>query len=123
MGRRLLLIAVIIMLLAAYYVWDAGTPAPTKAPATQPSATPTGQTPVNIPDTPAQPAETKQAKAWPYLTREYKVAMADDLLARNIVLIFDGSGSMSKEGCSGAMTKIQAAKKAVAEWSGTVPSS
>jgi Ca-activated chloride channel family protein len=120
MGRRLLFIfiALGVFLMVAYYV-----SLPTqKSPTTQPPAK-TAQTPATAPDTPQpEPAKSEKTKAWPYLTGEYKVAIADNLLARNIVLIFDGSGSMSKSGCSGALTKIQAAKKAVSEWSGTVPS-
>lgn len=62
-----------------------------------------------------------QKKIWPFLSGDYKQPMADDLLARNFVLVFDGSGSMSEVECSGALTKCDAAKKAVVEWSATLP--
>ena len=126
--RRPLSIVVALAILAIFYYWHLGpkTPDKTPAPPTPPAAT--AQAPA-APATPAPDTDTpepkldqpKQAKVWPYLTTEYQVAIADNLLARNIVLIFDGSGSMAKEGCSGNRPKIDVAKKAVVEWSGTVP--
>lgn len=47
--------------------------------------------------------------------------LADSLTRKNFVLILDGSGSMSNQGCSGDLTKNEVAKQAVAEWSSSVP--
>jgi Mg-chelatase subunit ChlD len=49
------------------------------------------------------------------------MASADDLTARNFVLVFDDSGSMNDVKCSGGKRKVDAAKAAVLEWSRTVP--
>lgn len=69
-----------------------------------------------------EPAPAKEEKRnWPYITGEYKVPVADNLLARNFVLIFDGSGSMQDVDCSGGLTKCEAAKAAVMEWTKSIP--
>ncbi len=47
--------------------------------------------------------------------------VAGNLSAKNFLLIFDGSGSMTERKCSGSGTKIDVAKKAVIEWAQTVP--
>ncbi len=47
--------------------------------------------------------------------------MAQDLVAKNYFLIFDGSGSMQKMKCSGNRPKIDVAKEAVVQWSKTIP--
>ena len=68
-----------------------------------------------------EPTPSADEKAWPYLTGDHKVALSPNPLARNFVLIFDGSGSMADVKCSGNLTKCEAAKKAVLEWSAGVP--
>lgn len=83
----------------------------------QPVASKAAEEPVPVP---AEPAP-RSLNAWPYLSADYNVAVADNLLARNFVLILDGSGSMDKVECSGALTKSEAAKNAVVAWTSTVP--
>ena len=92
-------------------------PKPAPAPAPKPKVQPPAP---QATETPTAPAATRP-KVWPYLSQDHQVAVADDLLARNIVLIFDGSGSMKDVQCSDNLRKIDAAKKAVVEWSSTVP--
>jgi len=71
--------------------------------------------------------EEKVLKAWPFgLEDELRapketMTSADDLTARNFVLVFDDSGSMKDVKCSGGKRKVDAAKAAVVEWSKTVP--
>jgi Ca-activated chloride channel homolog len=50
-----------------------------------------------------------------------KQAVAENLLAKNYVLIFDGSGSMVERKCSGNRRKIEVAKDAVSEWAKGIP--
>lgn len=60
--------------------------------------------------------------AWPYIADQQKVsALAENLLAKNFVVILDGSGSMDASGCSGGERKIDVAKKAITDWSTTIP--
>lgn len=47
--------------------------------------------------------------------------VASNLGAKNFLLIFDGSGSMTEQRCSGSRTKIEVAKEAVIQWAQTVP--
>jgi Ca-activated chloride channel homolog len=47
--------------------------------------------------------------------------VAENLLARNYVLIFDGSGSMMERKCSGNRRKIEVAKDAVSAWARSIP--
>ncbi len=60
--------------------------------------------------------------AWPFLDGdEAPLELADDLLARNYLLIFDGSGSMAEVKCSGSRPKIEVAKEAVVHWASSIP--
>jgi len=60
---------------------------------------------------------------WPFTGKdEERLDLADNLIARNFVVIFDGSGSMSQSKCSGSRTKSEVAKDAFAQWSDSVPS-
>jgi Ca-activated chloride channel homolog len=62
------------------------------------------------------------ARVWPFFGADAsKTEVAEDLLVKNIVLVYDGSGSMSEKKCSGNRTKIQVAREAVTEWIKTVP--
>jgi Ca-activated chloride channel homolog len=47
--------------------------------------------------------------------------VAGNVGAKNFLLIFDGSGSMTEQRCSGSRTKIDVAKEAVIQWAQTVP--
>lgn len=59
---------------------------------------------------------------WPFSSGDQqKEELSDNLTARNFVLVFDGSGSMSEKKCSGRRTKLEVAKDAVVDWSESVP--
>jgi len=80
---------------------------------------------------PVQPAGSQQAPsqpqtagAWPFISEDQPDgALAENLTARNFLLIFDGSGSMWESECAGASRKIDVAKRAVTAWSKSVPAS
>ena len=57
---------------------------------------------------------------WPPLTKD-GVEISKDLLAKNYYIVLDGSGSMRDQGCSGNISKLEAAKSAVAAFAQTVP--
>ncbi len=50
-----------------------------------------------------------------------KNTLADNLTAKNYMLVFDGSGSMLDSKCSAGRSKIEVAKEAVVEWSKSIP--
>jgi len=50
-----------------------------------------------------------------------KSVLADNLTAKNYMLVFDGSGSMLDSKCSAGRSKIEVAKDAVVEWSKSIP--
>jgi Ca-activated chloride channel homolog len=59
---------------------------------------------------------------WPARGDEtQKQEVAANLLAKNFVLVYDGSGSMSETKCAGKRKKIEVARDAVSEWVRTVP--
>jgi uncharacterized protein with von Willebrand factor type A (vWA) domain len=58
--------------------------------------------------------------AWPPVRGEAG-AVASDLFAKNYYVVFDGSGSMNEEGCSGSQKKIVAAKAALASFAASLP--
>lgn len=74
---------------------------------------------------PVQPAAQKapdRSAAWPFLSSDDTPAdLAGNLTARNFMLIFDGSGSMSESECAESSRKIDIAKQAVVAWSKSVP--
>lgn len=89
-------------------------PAPPHPATSAPAATPA--------PTPQQPKTTSRTRAWPYLSADEPTRpLAQNLTARNFLLIFDGSGSMAKSDCSGSRSKIDVAKAAVVAWSRSVP--
>lgn len=62
--------------------------------------------------------------AWPPVAekgREQDTQVADSLTTKNFVLIFDGSGSMAKQGCSGDRSKNEVAREAVIDWAAALP--
>lgn len=84
----------------------------TTAPTVQQTAK-TAETviPVSRPDIP-----------WPFIRESGdSVTLADSFTKKNFVLVFDGSGSMGKVGCSGNQTKIEVARQVVIEWANSVP--
>jgi uncharacterized protein with von Willebrand factor type A (vWA) domain len=58
--------------------------------------------------------------AWPPAKSDAD-AVSANLFAKNYYVILDGSGSMNERACSGAQTKIEAAKSALAVFSGSLP--
>ncbi len=109
-----------LVVLAAFFgsgCGDAPSPPPTNPPAIQPSVSSS-----------PPPAETgsksasKSPDAWPFLKDgDSNLELADNLLAKNYFLVFDGSGSMSESGCSGGRPKIDVAKDTVVQWAASVP--
>lgn len=60
--------------------------------------------------------------SWPQLgDGQAPAGVAADLTAANYYVIFDGSGSMEKTGCSGGSPKIDVAKSAVSAFFGRIP--
>lgn len=80
--------------------------------------------PKTAPQKPQSQAQTEPAResAWPFMASDSDDAeLATNLMAKNYVLIFDGSGSMNDVECSAGKRKIDAAKSAVTEWSKSIP--
>lgn len=78
------------------------------------------------PSPPAEVQDNQQSAAmtgtWPFVSQDQPTGgLAENLTARNFLLIFDGSGSMRESQCSGGKRKIDVAKKAVTAWSKSVP--
>jgi hypothetical protein len=72
------------------------------------------------PETP--PPSSAKSTVWPFISEDAAAeALAKNPLTKNYLLIFDGSGSMGKSGCSGNERKIDVAKRAVVAWSKSVP--
>jgi Ca-activated chloride channel family protein len=99
---------------------------------TEKSPPPSKPVPVKTATSSAQPnqpppaAAQTQAKAsqtvWPHLAEDpEEKKLAQNLTAKNYVLIFDGSGSMGEVKCSDNRKKIDVAREAVVEWSKSVP--
>jgi Ca-activated chloride channel family protein len=92
--------------------------APQQAPS-QPAPPAASQPQASAPD---QPQTAGKTGAWPYITADQPVGtLAENLTARNFLLIFDGSGSMRESECAGGSRKIDVAKRAVTAWSKSVP--
>jgi predicted small lipoprotein YifL len=88
-----------------------------KAPAVQKKTVVAQQQ--NVPSPLAQAAE---ASGWPPpADKQENILPADQWTMKNYVLIFDGSGSMGEQRCSGDKTKNAVAQEAVAEWAQSVP--
>jgi Ca-activated chloride channel homolog len=70
-----------------------------------------------------EPSSMQQANStWPFVDGGTDIGtLADSLTQKNIVMVFDGSGSMQKSGCSGDNTKIEVARQVVTAWADTVP--
>jgi hypothetical protein len=66
--------------------------------------------------------KTAESSVWPPVTeKQENILPADQWTGKNYVMIFDGSGSMGAQGCSGNTTKNAVAQEAVAEWAQSVP--
>jgi hypothetical protein len=59
--------------------------------------------------------------SWPDLDSADQTLLTGDRLARNVYIVFDGSGSMGASACSGKAPKIAAAKQALHEFIKTLP--
>lgn len=66
-------------------------------------------------------SEPAPKSPWPFLQEDKKEQVADNLLASNIYIVFDASGSMGDGGCSGGESKIRVAKRAVLEFAKSIP--
>ncbi len=73
----------------------------------------------NIPDA---DKEVGVSCVWPPPVEEQQdnILPADQWTRKNYVMIFDGSGSMKEQRCSGDQIKSQVAKDAVAEWARSI---
>lgn len=66
----------------------------------------------------------EKIRIWPFIKdvpSEQDEGVADNLLTKNYLLIFDGSGSMNEVECSGGKKKIDVAKESVVKWAKIVP--
>jgi Ca-activated chloride channel homolog len=122
--NRLVLLAIICALV--YYVgWKDDKPI-TIQNITQRTAQP--PVPVVAPPSPPPPPTFQTSMvgrmlpSWPPMKDgNQSTPLADSLTTKNFVLIFDGSGSMAKQGCSGERSKNDVARDAVIEWATSVP--
>lgn len=119
-----------LILVAALYfaknTFFSGSGTGTQAPVPQPkqagsAASKNAPAEVKVKQQPAEP-QKPVAGVWPYIKAGGESqSLADSMTANNIVMVFDGSGSMNDSGCSGNQTKIEVAKKVVKEWADLVP--
>lgn len=98
-------------------------PQPVQQAAPQQSVSPPPvPAPQSQPRTQSQSQTSGKNTVWPYISADQSEgALAEDLMARNFLLIFDGSGSMRDSDCVGPSRKIDVAKRAVVAWSKSVP--
>ncbi len=80
------------------------------------------QQPKNTPSpAPKVAKESKKAALWPPIKDgQDNILPVDQWTRKNYVMIFDGSGSMEGQRCSGNRLKIQVAKDAVTEWARSI---
>ena len=67
-----------------------------------------------------EPIDT-ETEVWPYMEESGDAGLADNLMAKNFVLIYDGSGSMGDVDCSGGLRKFEVARRAVSDWAMSLP--
>jgi Ca-activated chloride channel homolog len=65
-------------------------------------------------------AETSKPM-WPFIKGEEKTQLTANLMEKNYVFVFDGSGSMGDSECGNGRPRIEPAKRAAIEWSKSVP--
>lgn len=120
--NRLLFIAIVGALIFYFTAEEPTVPPPPPSPPPAPSTVPPPS-----PSAPAQPTyPTSMAERllppWPPAAADNgQMPLAEAPLGKNYVLIFDGSGSMAKHGCSGNRNKHEAAREAVLDWADTLP--
>lgn len=123
--NRLVLLAIICALV--YYVGWKDDKQTTIQSITQRTAQPPVPVAAPPPPPPLQPSfptsmADRMLPSWPPLKDgNQSTPLADSLTSKNFVLIFDGSGSMAKQGCSGERSKNDVARDAVIEWAASVP--
>jgi len=104
----------VVMVLVGYVVW-------TMLEEDIKSTNTTSQTSVNQPSI-NQTSTQPMVNPWPFTDNsESDSVVTENLLATNIYVVFDGSGSMDVSACSGGQLKIDAAKKAVREFVESIP--
>jgi hypothetical protein len=111
---------VVLAAMAAFMLTGCGEESP------PPPVTQSNPSPVSGHDTPStdsgQVERTEKPSVWPFFEEEEQsFDLAENLMAKNYFLIFDGSGSMAEFRCSGNRPKIDVARDAVVQWSGGVP--
>ena len=111
------------LLAGAFLIAGCGEDAPPPPQPRTPQQTAPVPPPVPEPGSKAEyDNKSKVPGAWPFMDGdEASVELADNLLAKNYYLIFDGSGSMAEVKCSGSRPKIEVAKEAVVHWASSVP--
>ncbi len=121
------LMIIVFLSLGYYLLVDDGSNKSQVAPTPTPTQSTTTQIakvaqPVPAPLTYPSSARDQMTPPWPPANMsDETIPLASSLVRKNFVLILDGSGSMSKQQCSGNFTKSQVAKQAVADWSASVP--
>jgi hypothetical protein len=110
----------LLIFAAIFFVAGCGEEPP---PPPKPAPKPVSPTKAASPQTP--PVERNKPNVpgvWPFFSgEEESLELAEDILAKNYYLIFDGSGSMAETECSVTRRKIDVAKEAVVRWSASVP--
>ena len=94
--------------------------APPPPPPPKPPAPKTAIPPTPVAATPTAPSSPRLTPAWPPAKGE-GAAVAANLFAKNYYVVMDGSGSMNEKGCSGELTKLQAARDALIGFSESIP--
>ena len=88
----------------------------------KPPAKPAAAAPA--PEKPKGPISTRPlTPAWPAAAQSKTegTSVSGDLFARNYYVVLDASGSMTERGCSGDLTKIDAARNALAAFAESLP--
>jgi hypothetical protein len=120
MGKKIVI--TLVAVIVAWYVFsgdDQQQPSQHVSPVTQQKPSVQMQHPAPVPQQQTDPVISMEN--WPFSGKEEDVPLLDsDLNRKNFLLIFDGSGSMNEKKCSGILTKAEAAKEAVKEWSVSV---
>lgn len=114
------LVVVAVLVAGFVMVFLALRPAPPASPALLPGAAGSTALPSRASSTPAPASSKGLTPAWPP-ARDTAPTPAADLFAANYYVVFDGSGSMNEQGCSGGDTKIRVAKAALVAFAKSVP--